>query len=258
MSNVLIVVPCFNEANRLDLKAFSAFSQQNHRFELLFVNDGSTDQTGAILDQFCQTGEQFHSLQLAQNQGKAEAVRQGMLWGIKASRFSWVGFLDADLATPLQEMKRLHDTLLQDAQFEAAFGARVIRLGANIERHPVRYFFGRLFSRLVSFVFVMPIYDSQCGAKLFTRNAASHIFNVPFVSPWFFDIELLERLRLQFPGEDLRGMVCEVPLREWNERGGSKVKFGNFLKVPFELWRIKRHYLNQKKGYEASAINSNP
>jgi len=254
MSDVLLVVPCYNEADRLDAGAFRRFLSKVEGFSLLFVNDGSTDTTGDLLRSFCAAEDRAGVLELEVNSGKAEAVRRGMLKALEGS-YAWVGFLDADLATPLEEMERLYRVLHAESGYQAAFGARIIRLGSNIRRHPVRYLLGRLFSQAVSVLFHIPVYDSQCGAKLFSRSAAGAIFNQPFVSSWFFDIELLERLRMTYADTNLREVVTETPLREWYEKGGSKVKLGNFMKVPWELWRIKRHY-NKARISAAQPVNS--
>ena len=102
MASAAIVVPCYNEEKRLDVASFRDFNSPSHTITFLFVNDGSTDKTLQLL-QSLQAADpnKFSVLSLPQNQGKAEAVRRGVLTAIE-SQPDYVGFWDADLATPLQ------------------------------------------------------------------------------------------------------------------------------------------------------------
>jgi len=98
-ARILVVVPCYNEEDRLDCSAFRAFAERNTDCGFLFVNDGSTDNTGELLRELCRSNSAFLLHELPRNCGKAEAVRQGML---KAMEFkpAYIGMWDADLAAP--------------------------------------------------------------------------------------------------------------------------------------------------------------
>jgi hypothetical protein len=89
------------------------------------------------------------------------------------------------------------------------------------------------------------VYDSQCGAKLFRAEAAPHLFGEPFVTKWLFDVELLARLRDTL-GASASMAAHEVPLKEWVEVGGSKLRMNHLLKVPFDLLKIHRTYNREK------------
>jgi len=247
MSSVTIVVPCFNEEQRLEVLQFRkyAMSHENHRF--LFVNDGSSDRTALILDDMkASDPEAFDVLHLSKNQGKAEAVRQGMQHAMQAD-IDYAGFWDADLATPLDMIPEFADQLDKTSQLSMVIGARVKLLGRQIERQQLRHYLGRIFATAASVVLKLPIYDSQCGAKLFRATPACQtLFSTPFLTNWIFDVELLARARQLekfFQCASLEETVYELPLPKWMDVAGSKVKPHDFLKAFFELCSIYWNYL---------------
>ena len=119
-------------------------------------------------------------------------------------------------------------------------GARLKRLGANVQRKAYRHYMGRVFATVVSLLFRMPVYDSQCGAKLFRVSLVPEVFRAPFSSRWLFDVEILLRVRRLYP--DYERLVCEVPLRTWIEQGDSRIRFSHLLKMPYELFQIYCRY----------------
>ena len=121
-------------------------------------------------------------------------------------------------------------------------GTRVARLGANVERKIMRHYLGRIFATVIANILKIRIYDSQCGAKLIHAGIVREIFDKPFISRWFFDVEVLFRLLRNRESECSLPEILEVPLRTWREIGGSKLKLSDFIKAPLELWRINRHY----------------
>jgi len=247
MSTVTIVIPCYNEEQRLEVLKFRkyAISHENHRF--LFVNDGSSDRTALILDDLkASDPEAFDVLHLSQNQGKAEAVRQGMQRAMQAN-VDYAGFWDADLATPLDMITEFAEQLNQTPQLSMVIGARVKLLGRQIERQQMRHYLGRVFATAASLVLKLPIYDSQCGAKLFrVTPVCKTLFATPFLTNWIFDVELLARARQLekfFHSPSLEETVYELPLSKWMDVAGSKVKPQDFLKAFFELCSIYWNYL---------------
>jgi hypothetical protein len=119
------------------------------------------------------------------------------------------------------------------------FGSRVKLLGRRIVRKPHRHYLGRIFATVVSNVLRLPVYDTQCGAKLFRRTSQlAVVLQNPFRSRWIFDVEILARFIHTCGIEYVKNSVYEYPLAEWCDIGGSKVKPGDFLKALGDLLRI--------------------
>lgn len=239
-----IVIPCFNEARRLDGAGFLAFAAEP-RLSLLFVDDGSTDATPALLEQLAADlraqGVPAETLALEKNQGKGEAVRRGMVAALRRE-VDVAGYFDADLATPPAEMVRLVHTLL-DRSIDVAMGARVALLGRRIVRKAYRHYLGRAFATAASLILRLPVYDTQCGAKAFRHTPALEAaLGQPFSGRWAFDVELIGRLLAGGPG--VAGLpvasFVEVPLREWRDVGGSTLRPTAFPLLALELLRISR------------------
>jgi dolichyl-phosphate beta-glucosyltransferase len=236
-SSVTIVVPCYNEARRLDGAAFETLLSDPD-VGLLFVNDGSTDETANRLAELAaRNAGRIQVLSLETNAGKAEAVRRGLLEALRSS--GTVGYLDADLATPPSEILRLIEVLRRTGA-RAVLGSRVRLLGREIRRRALRHYLGRIFATGASLALRVPVYDTQCGAKLFRRTPELlAALEEPFHSRWFFDVELLGRLVTPTPaGEDgVRGIV-EEPLERWRDVAGSKIGFLDTLSAVTDLARI--------------------
>lgn len=233
-----VIIPCHNESKRLHLSAFRSFLAIHPGASLLFVDDGSTDDTIEKL-------YGFDVLRLDRNYGKAEAVRAGMLYALsKSNPPDYVGFLDADLATPLNEIERLVAALEEHNELSMAMGSRWIRLGAGVRRSPLRALEGRVMAALVRLATRMPVYDSQCGAKVFRAPVAKALFRDPFISRWLFDVELLLRL------PDGAKRATEVPLAHWKEVEGSKLTFWaslrSLLELPRIVWYTHRQRMERK------------
>jgi hypothetical protein len=122
------------------------------------------------------------------------------------------------------------------------FGSRLKVLGSNIERNPFRHYFGRISATGASVSLSLPVYDTQCGIKIFHHSVCEAIFSRVFLSRWLFDVELFFRFKSLMSKQEFDQSVLEVPLRAWLEIPGTKISFSDILKVPFELWRINRKY----------------
>ncbi|MDA7950920.1 MAG: glycosyltransferase [Pirellulaceae bacterium] len=243
---VTLVVPCYNEEQRFQSRAFSEFAGQSPSIRFLFVNDGSTDRTETILKGLCQeNGRQFAYLGLAKNSGKAEAVRQGLCEAL-TQKGDIVGFWDADLAAPLGNLVDLLPLFENYPSLEIVLGSRFPLAGRVIQRKASRAFLGRCFSKVASTLCGLKLYDSQCGAKLFrVTPTLTKLFSHPFQSSWIFDVEFLARhLALKETTsagklkQDIWGTIYEHPLRHWHEVKGSKLRSRDFLVAAGELLKI--------------------
>ncbi len=244
MSATVVVVPCYNEADRLDEQAFVDFARKNPDFSFIFVNDGSSDRTADVLDEMhAALPEQLRALPLRENGGKAEAVRAGMQNALESDAYSYFAFIDADLAVPLSQLV-LARSAIGTPGTSVVIGSRVKRLGARILRSPSRHYFGRVFATAVSMTLDLAVYDSQCGIKMFDRGFATVAFREAFQTRWLFDIEILIRLRSNFSNFDTS--VLEMPLGEWTEKKGSKITLGSVLRVPRDLMTIRRTYSRER------------
>lgn len=237
-----IVVPCFNEAKRLAGNAsdYVRFAEQHGRVHVCFVDDGSMDETAVRFQALAQSvPERFTVLRLAVNKGKAEAVRTGMLAVLsEAAPMDLVGYWDADLATPLEELLRFAAVLAEEPAVHFVSGCRVRRMGADIERSWYRHYFGRVFATAASVVLDLPVHDTQCGAKLMRVALAHTIFQEPFISRWMFDVELFARILAVYGREEAGNMLFEFPLSSWRDMGDSKVRPSHLPRIPFDLARI--------------------
>ena len=245
MQKTAIIVPCYNESKRLNTEEFIEYARKNKWVYFIFVNDGSTDDTFEIINYMCgSNSEQMLWVNQETNVGKAEAVRQGFLKAIDLD-FCNIGYWDADLATPLNVIGKLC-ALLEEKKIIAAFGARVKLLGYRIDRKPLRHYLGRIFATCASHVLGLPIYDTQCGAKIFKNSSVlKKIFSTPFTVKWIFDVEILARFGviLQNKGVgSLENYALEYPLKKWSHIEGSKVKALDFIVGARELFKIYRTY----------------
>ncbi len=246
MSRTCLVVPCFNEAKRLDCDAIDQALSAFPSLSLVLVDDGSTDSTWRVIDGLARAhGTRVQAIKLSVNQGKAEAVRRGLLEAALPSEAEYVGFWDADFATPLSAFPNLVRPFEEHPGLLMVFGSRVKMLGSEIERSVVRHIIGRAFATLAAVVVDLGVYDTQCGAKLF-RNTPElkELFAQPFISPWLFDVEILARIArsVAWDSEALRRSAKEIPVGVWRDVKGSKVRPSHFPRLIADLSRIALHY----------------
>jgi len=188
---------------------------------------------------------------------KAEAVRQGVLAALER-RPRFIGYWDADLATPLDAIEPFRQRLLERNDIEFVFGARIRMLGRAIDRHAHRHYLGRVFATVASMTLGMGVYDTQCGAKLFrASDETAALFQRPFITGWIFDVELIARLmrqRRQSGGPPAEQVIFEQPLERWGDVAGSKVRPRDFFKAIYELVTIYRTYLRGAKHESQSGV----
>jgi len=234
-----LVVPCYNEEKRLDQKAFLSFVGSQIDTDILFVNDGSRDKTLNVLVKLSKLQPRLKVMSLEKNGGKARAVQQGFL-SLKNSDYEYIGYWDADLATPFNALADFFKVFDENEKVVCVIGSRVNRLGAKIRRKFIRHYLGRIFATITGFMLEIPVYDTQCGAKIFKKSVIA-VFEEPFCSKWFFDVELFFRLKLLFQKET-ENLIYEIPLKRWEDVRGGSIKLIDYFKVPFELIKIYIHY----------------
>jgi len=240
MPDVCLVVPCYNEAARLRIADFLAHIDGDPRSCLCFVNDGSTDDTASALDQLSKSRPgRIFVVTLTRNSGKAEAVRHGVNHVAAMNRFALVGYWDADLATPLSELAPMLDALARAPECQLVLGSRWRRLGSDIHRSAIRHALGRVFATAASLALDLPVYDSQCGAKVCRAASIGVLFGEPFTTRWLFDVELLARLRNH---GSVQQSAIELPLTKWRDVGGSRLRWMQMAAAPLGLLRIRLRY----------------
>lgn len=236
-----LVIPCYNEAQRLFLFEYAAYYEAHPDVSFVFVDDGSTDGTLALLTSFAADREgRVAVISHPHNAGKAEAVRTGVLHALKAGEAGCIGFMDADLATPFGEMDRLLACCTNFPSAAIIFASRVSRPDAHITRSPVRRLCGVAFASAVRLLLGITARDTQCGAKLIRSAVAAEIFREQFLSRWLFDVELF--LRAAVLPAAAPDMFVELPLAEWMEKGGSRIGVADWAGILFDFAAIGKKY----------------
>jgi glycosyltransferase involved in cell wall biosynthesis len=248
----IIVVPCYNEAERLDLHEFSAFLHSVPGVRFLFVNDGSRDATLSVLASLHEEHpDRVEIVSLSRNAGKAEAVRQGLAYAA-ASESTFVGYWDADLATPLDAIVDFLKVAERYDEVEVVYGARAQLLGHRVSRTLSRRMISRICARLARIAVGLPISDTQCGAKLLRNNPRLRQALIkPFSAGWLFDVELFSRLA--DTAASSTHAFYEYPLPEWTEVLGSKVTGRAIRRAGFAMLRL---IAERRLGLPAKAVSS--
>ena len=243
MNPICIIIPFYNEVNRFPADEFLEFLQSDPETSFCLVNDGSTDNTGRILESLREKfPERILVTTLQENKGKAGAVQAGMISALQHFTCGYLGYFDADLATRLDESFRLRSSLLEKPTLEFAFGSRVAILGVRIERKLYRHLIGRIIATFISNILHLMVYDTQCGAKLFTRQMAARVFEKPFITRWLFDVEILARIIGIYGRDRIEEVAVEVPVSSWTDKGGSKISWTYGFRVFYDLIKIRNHY----------------
>jgi glycosyltransferase involved in cell wall biosynthesis len=239
---VVIAIPCYNEAGRFNGKQVDELVEAD--LGVILVDDGSSDSTPDLIAEVCQRHPgSVESLAMIRNVGKAEAVRRGMNHA-HALGANATGYLDGDFATPAEEMIRLVELFESDESVKVLLGSRWLHLGSKIKRSNLRHYCGRVFATFASMTLRMPVYDTQCGAKLFRiTDTFLRAIDEPFSSTWAFDVELLARLEDGMGGTpyEIEDFI-EVPLEVWTDVPGSKINLVGMIRATLELipiWRTR-------------------
>lgn len=244
-----IVIPCYNEANRLKLSDFQSFILKNPKYTLCFVNDGSSDDTLNVLKGFQKKLMSLHRgmetqlliHDMPKNEGKAAAVKAGVNYLLENTNIQNVGFVDADLATGFEDYLNLVDTL-ENKNLDAVLGSRKLDVGLDMERSAFRQAASFAFGKFINGIIGLDIKDTQCGAKVFSRSIATEVFRENFQSKWLFDVEILIRIKNHLGKNRAMNFVNEVALSKWEEVEGSKITLKDSIQFPIQLCQIAYDY----------------
>ena len=229
-----IVVPAYNEERRvarlldtMEREAPAAAAAAGLALEeLIVVDDGSTDATGALLARFRSEGGRVHILRTATNRGKGAAVRAGML----AAAGTHALLTDADLSTPLSDLAALASAL--DRGFDVAMGSRALPESRIVVRQPWhRESLGRCFNALLRLTTDLPFRDTQCGFKLYRLDRARVLFERQRLDGFAYDAELCVLAR------ELGVSITEVPV-SWSNSPWTTVSAPATARMAADLGRI--------------------
>ena len=225
-----IVIPAYNESERIipTIGAMASFvCTLGFPWELLIADDGSKDNTVQLVSELELANVRV--LIAAQNGGKGSAVRRGML----AARGQVMLFADADNSTPIEELETLLKRI--DEGYQVVVGSRAANGAQEAHKSALRKLVSGTLRAMIRPIFKIQVRDTQCGFKLFTREAALHLFQVQTINGFSFDLEIL------YLAAKFHYRVYEQGV-SWVDAPGSKVdpiKEGKrFLK---DMWVIKRN-----------------
>ena len=226
-----IVIPAYNESSRLRPTLDELLRYTAHRHwdvEILVVDDGSRDDTAAIVREYGKAHPQILLVKNPGNRGKGFSVRNGMLH----ARGDICLFTDADLSSPIEEAEKLFDAIAAGA--DIAIGSRWLRADLQTERQPLyRQLFGRIYNLVLRIFLRLNFVDTQCGFKAFRREAAQRIFPLQRIERWGFDPEIL------FLARRFGFRVKEVPVVWAHSQGTRLSPFRDGVRMLGEVLRIR-------------------
>lgn len=236
-SRLVLIVPAYNEEHRLGDGSYFRQIQEQGSIRFIFVNDGSTDQTASLLKNLCHQVN-GRVIDLEQNSGKAEAIRQGLLISLDEDSFEYVGFLDCDRAFSVDSVsdfiKKAKIVLSTEKSIDAVISSRIKLSGREVLRKASRHYISRILITLIGFSVPNLPYDSQSGLKIFRKTTQlEDALSRPFSTKWFFDIELF--IRTNWLEEN---RVWEEPVISWVDIDGSHLNWKKFPGLLREIWKI--------------------
>ena len=242
-----IILPAFNEEKRLPptlLRIVAFLRQQPYRAEVLVVENGSTDRTSAVVEEFCAThllpDDRFEVRLLHSEKGKGHAVKEGVTHG----RGEYLMISDTDLSVPIEETPRFLPPALEARNYGIAIASREIPGAVRHGEPSYRHLMGRVFNWIVRRMAVPGIHDTQCGFKCFSREAAHLVFPRQRIYGWGFDVELL------YIAQQHGVPIMEVPVN-WYYRADSRVRpIHDTVTMVAEVLKIRR---NGRAGLYATA-----
>lgn len=232
MFSLSVVIPAYNEERRLPqtLEKIRGFIErrQFHFAEVIVVNDGSRDGTAETVRQTASTDPRIRLVENPGNRGKGYAVRHGM----QVAQGEWILMTDADLSAPIEEFDKLA-AAVQAAQADGAIGSRAIdRSLIGVRQSAFREAGGKVFNYAMRMVTGLPYRDTQCGFKLFSRQASECVSARQLTDGFGFDVEIL------FIAKRHGFRILEVPVR-WDNVEGTKVSMWNGVAAFADPLRVR-------------------
>ena len=242
MIKFFIVVPCYNEEKRLDLNHFYQFSQQNKEYKILFVDDGSNDNTLDILKKLSFNSENIRYISYKKNRGKSYAVRTGVLNILDNNMVenTYIGFLDADLSISTEDIDKLYKTAILNPKLGFIYYMKNKK--QYYSKKYVRYLISNILKIMNNKLYNINIDDTQCGCKIFKSKVAEIIFREEFNSKWLFDLEIFLRLIENYTKTYLDDFTCGISNKRIKYAEKSKIKTTIFLQVILDYITIYRRY----------------
>ncbi|WP_010135062.1 glycosyltransferase [Ochrovirga pacifica] len=233
-----IIIPCYNEATRLNQEAFVNFAKSHADYHVCFVNDGSADHTLEVLESVAaQSPENISVVDVKINAGKAAAVRTGVKVLSQDDSIEFIGFIDADLSTDFEDFKSLVTTLKKNDDLTFVYGSRGKGEG-EIKRNFFRNVFSKIVKSIVFLILGLPIEDTQCGAKVFRKEIIGVAYAEKFLTRWLFDVEIFIRLKKFYGSSEVMHKMHEQPLTRWVHMDDSKLGMKDAIQIPYKLLSI--------------------
>ena len=226
---ISVVLPCYNEEKNLEknFKKIYAYLKKSYKdFEVVIVNDGSKDNTSQIAASILKDYDKVKVLDYSKNNGKGYAVKQGVL----SSTGEYILFLDIDLSTPIEEIKKL---IPFTKEYKVVIGSRALKQ-SKIEKKQkwYRIILGKIGNKVIQLLLLPGIKDTQCGFKMFEGKLARDVFRFLTISRWGFDFEVL------YLAKKRKAKIKEIPIN-WHDEGDSKLSLKDYLTTLIELLKIK-------------------
>lgn len=237
--NLSVIIPAFNEEKNLkkNIKTWLKYlKSQPYSYELIIVNDGSSDNTRNIAKKLSQTHKSVRLINLLKNKGKGNAVREGIL----KARGSFRLFIDADNATSIDHLDAVWpffnkgcDIVIGSRNSKDAPGTKLVKPQSFF-----KIFLGKCGNLIFQLVNTKGIWDTQCGFKIFTAKSAKKIFLKTTINRWAFDVEVICLARLY------KFKIGIIPVRWINSKYSRVGATGYFI----TLWEVGKIKINTLKG----------
>ncbi|MDH2207358.1 glycosyltransferase [Empedobacter sp. GD03644] len=236
MSKLAIIIPCYNEEFRLNFNEIDLLLNQAN-IDVYFANDGSKDNTVKKINQYIQNKPNTFLFDYKKNEGKAFTIYKSLDSLYEQNKYTYIGYLDADFSTKSVDFLSMYN-YLQNSPKEFILASRIMLLNSNIKRKKYRHYIGRIILTIINIKYKLGIYDTQCGAKIFSQNILNEVLKTPFQTAWLFDAEVFIRLKKS----NLLTNGVEFPITNWEDVAGSKLKLTDGFEILKEINTLYKNY----------------